>query len=241
VGDPPQREVTSAGRSNHKDGAPDVEERKGRGSQTRPIDEFVDVPPDTPYGRSKREAEELVLNGGYVPHPVVLRPSLVYGPGVLGNLEKMMEAVRRGRFPPLPETGNKRSMVHIDDLIAAAILAAHKPEAVGRTYIVADNAPCSTRDLFVWMSEAVGRSVPGWTIPLWLLRAMAVVGDGIGKIRGRRFVFDSPGLDRLTSDSWYSSARIQKELGWSPERTIRGSLKEMAGVADGMSPEASTR
>lgn len=192
-----------------------------------PIDEENQTPPDTPYGRSKLEAEELVLSGGYVPHPVVLRPTLVYGSGVLGNLEKMISAVRRGRFPPLPETGNKRSMVHVDDLLAAALLAARKAEAVGRTYIVADNTPCSTRELFIWMCDALARQPPGWTIPLWMLSALAKIGDTIGRIRGRRFSFDSAALDRLTSDSIYSSARIQEELGWNPNHTIRESLREM--------------
>lgn len=204
---------------------------RSKDAESRPIDEANQTPPDTPYGRSKREAEVLVLKGNYVPHPVVLRPTLVYGPGVLGNLEKMSEAVSRKRFPPLPEFNNKRSMVSVDDLIEAALLAAEKPGAAGQTYVVTDNVPCSTRDLFVWMSEAFGQKVPSWTIPVWFLRLLARIGDGIGHLRGRRFVFDSTGLDRLTGDSWYSSAKIQKDLGWVPKHTIRESLPEIVHSA----------
>lgn len=196
-------------------------------SERRALDETDDAAPDSAYGRSKREAEELVLRGGYVPHPVVLRPSLVYGPGVVGNIEKMIEAVRRGRFPPVPEVGNKRSMVHADDLIAAAILAAKSPKAAGQIYIVADNGPCSTRELFVWMCEALGRRVPGWTVPAWSLRGLAHAGDMIGSLTRRRFVFDSQALDRLVGDAWYSSRKLQERLGWVPHRTIRESLAEM--------------
>ena len=84
-------------------------------------DESAGCSPDTPYGASKREAERLVLEGEYVPEPVVLRLSMVYGPTRRGNLPRMIEAVARGRFPPLPETDNRRSMVHVEDVVEAAL------------------------------------------------------------------------------------------------------------------------
>jgi UDP-glucose 4-epimerase len=182
---------------------------------------------DTPYGQSKRAAERLVLEGGYVPHPVVLRPSLIYGPSPKGNLEKMITAVRRGRFPPLPETGNRRSMVHVDDVIDAALVVARSPAAAGGTYIVADNEPFSTRQLFEWISEAVGQPVPRWSVPMWTMCVLGRVGDLIGRLRGRRFVFDSDALEKLTDSAWYSSEKLQRELGWVPRHTLRGSLGEI--------------
>jgi len=205
------------------------------GPDTGPVDENWDAEPDTPYGRSKREAEKLVLEGGYVPHPVVLRFCLVYGPSPKGNLSKMIDAVRRGRFPPLPEVSNRRSMVHIDDAIAAAILAAERPEAVGQTFIVADNEPFSTRQLYEWISNAVGRPVPRWTVPLCVLRALGKTGDVIGRVRGRRFVFDSDAFEKLVSSAWYSSAKIQRELGWKPAHTLRESMPEIVASTIGNS------
>jgi len=193
----------------------------------QPTDELWDAEPDTSYGRSKRRAEDLVLRGGCVTHPVVLRPCLVYGPDPKGNLQKMVDAVRRGRFPPLPEVGNKRSMVHIDDLIEAAILAAVHPAAAGGTYIVADNAPFSTRQLFDWICAATGRPVPRWIVPMPLLRMLAVVGDWIGRVRRRRFMFDSDALQKLSGNAWYSSAKIQRELGWRPMHSMRESIGEI--------------
>ena len=204
-------------------------ERETSVQPARPADESVDSPPDTPYGQSKRAAEKLVLEGGYIPHPVVLRPCLVYGPTPKGNLEKMIAAVRRGRFPPLPEVGNKRSMVHIDDVIAAALLAAEHPAAAGQVYIVADNEPFSTRQLFEWICTAAGRRIPRWTMPLWLLRLLGRVGDGIGRLRGRRFVFDSDALAKLTGSAWYTSAKLQRELGWTPQHTLQETMGEMVG------------
>lgn len=196
-------------------------------AQTGPIDESNLLLPNTPYGKSKFGAEKLVLDGGYVSHPAVIRPCLVYGPTPKGNLEKMIEAVRRGRFPPIPEVGNKRSMVHLDDVIEAALLMAEHPSAKGQVFIAADNEPFSTRQLFEWISQATGRKVPGWSVPLWALRVLGRLGDGIGKARGRRFMFDSDSFGKLTSNAWYTSAKLQRELGWRPKHTLRETLPEI--------------
>lgn len=167
------------------------------------------------------------MEGGYVPEPVILRLSMVYGPTRKGNLPKMIEAIRRGRFPPLPETGNKRSMAHVDDVVQAAILAAEKAEAVGQTYIVTDGQAYSTRQIYESICEVLGKPVPSWHVPIGMLKTLAKVGDGIGILRGRRFMCDSDALDKLTGSAWYSQEKIERELGFSPKRRLRGSLAEI--------------
>lgn len=71
--------------------------------------------PATPYGRAKRAAEDAVLEAGakYGMHVVNLWLAMVYGHGGRGNLERMARGIRAGWFPPLPETGNRRSLVHM--------------------------------------------------------------------------------------------------------------------------------
>ena len=183
--------------------------------------------PETPYGRSKLAAERLVLEGAYVPEPVVLRLSMVYGCSRKGNLPRMIEAVAKGRFPPLPEVGNKRSMVHVEDVVQAALLAAEKPAAVGQTYIVTDGQACSTRQMYEWICEALGKPVPSWTIPGGVMRVLAKVGDSIAAVRGRRFLFDSDALDKLVSSACYSSEKIQRELGFRSACDLRSALPEI--------------
>jgi len=183
--------------------------------------------PETPYGRSKLAAERLVLEGGYVPEPVVLRLTMVYGASRKGNLPRMIEAVARKRFPPLPEVGNKRSMVHVEDVVQAALLAAQKQEAVGQTYIVTDGRTYSTRQIYQWICEALATPVPGWTVPIQLLKALAKVGDAIGQLRGRRFMFDSDALDKLVGSACYSSEKIQRELGFRPTNELESGLREI--------------
>jgi nucleoside-diphosphate-sugar epimerase len=191
------------------------------------LDETAVCQPETPYGRSKLEAERLVLEGGYVPEPVVLRLSMVYGPTHKGNLPRMIEAIHRGRFPPLPETGNKRSMVHVADVVKATLLAADLPGAKGQTYIVTDERCYSTRQIYNWICEVLSKPVPQWTIPLGLLQVVAKVGDLIGGLRRKRFMFDSDSLDKLTGSAVYSSEKIRHELGFRPERDLRTALPEI--------------
>ena len=103
-------------------------------------DEYWPGEPETSYGRAKRAAEESVLEIGsrYGMHVVNLRLAMVYGNGGRGNLERMARGIAAGWFPPLPETANRRSLVHVSDVVDAMRLVAAKTAAKGKTYIVAD-------------------------------------------------------------------------------------------------------
>lgn len=194
---------------------------------TKPLTETDELAPDTPYGKSKLAAERLVLHGGFVPEPVVLRPCMVYGPRAKGNVEKMIRAVQSGRFPPLPETGNKRSMIHVEDVAQAAMLAAQHEKAAGQVFIVSDAEACSTRRMYELIRRALGLSVPRWTVPLNLLGVLALVGDGIGRVRGKRYLFDSDALHKLTGTAWFSSDKIRRELAFTSKWTFTSALPEM--------------
>ena len=189
-------------------------------------DETADCRPETPYGKSKLAAEKLVLEGGYVPEPVVLRLSMVYGLSNKGNLPRMIDAVFKDRFPPLPEVGNRRSMVHVEDVVQAALLTAECPEAVGQIYIVTDGRQYSTRQIYLWICHALQKPVPGWVMPLPALRLLAFIGDGLGRLRHKRFVFDSDALDKLIGSAAYSCRKLQSELAYRPlhdlQRTLQG-------------------
>ena len=190
----------------------------------RCVDEqWVEEPPEEDlYGRSKREAERRLAGvaEGTAMEWCVLRPTLVYGPGVKGNLEKMAAAIERGRFPPLAESGNRRSMVHLEDLVDAALLAAGHPAAAGRVYIVSDGRDYSTRQLYEAMCRARGRRIPRWSLPLWPLRLLGRVGDGLARLLRRRMPVDSAVVARLLGSACYRNDRIVAELGFSPWRDL---------------------
>ncbi|RMD65050.1 NAD-dependent epimerase/dehydratase family protein [Candidatus Parcubacteria bacterium] len=196
-------------------------------SASKPVDESAPCAPQTPYGESKLAAEQLVLEGEYVPEPVVLRLPMVYGPTQKGNLPRMIEAIARRRFPPLPEAHNKRSMVHVEDVVVAAMFAAEKEAAAGKVYIVTDGQAYSTREMYLWICEALGRRPPRVSVPLGLLWAMARAGDAMEALLRRRLPFDSDALEKLVGSAWYSSARIERELGFRPRRHLRENLPEI--------------
>jgi UDP-glucose 4-epimerase len=191
------------------------------------VDESSPVNPTTPYGRSKLAAEEIVLGCADVPHVSVLRSCPVYGVGAKGNLTRMIRAVAKGIFPPVPDTGNVRSMVHVEDVTQALLLSAEKDEANGRVFIVTDGRRYTTRDIYELICKALGRRVPPWRIPAVGLRVLARIGDGIGTLTGRNFVFDSKTYDRLLGSAYYDSKRICATLGFHPRWDLEKALPEM--------------
>jgi UDP-glucose 4-epimerase len=201
------------------------------------VDENWPGEPNTQYGKAKRAAEEAVLEAGlkYSMHVVSLRLSMVYGRGGRGNLERMARLIRTGWFPPLPETGNRRSLVHVDDVVAAMRLAADAPLANGKTYIVADSRARSGREIYdairVCFDEISGSSVREgtWQVPAGLLRAGGIVGDMLETVLHRSLPLNSEAISRLLDSACYSSAKIERELGWRAQMSFHEGLREMLG------------
>ena len=96
--------------------------------------------PEGIYGKTKREAELKLLEIGRQSdmQVMIVRPSLVSGPGVKGNLALMQRGIEQGWFPPLPETGNRRSMIHVVDLVEALLLVAKDRRANGGIFTATD-------------------------------------------------------------------------------------------------------
>jgi len=194
----------------------------------RRIDEQWPLPPQTPYGKAKRAAEQRVLEAGrqYPLHVVNLRPALVYGSGVKGNLNHLLSIAQRGGFPALPAVG-KRSMIHVDDVIRAALIAATHPIAHRKTYILTDGQGYSSQDIINQTRLALGKSPPVWQIPRTVLSTLAKLGDYAAGIKIGAVGFNSEALDKLLGWSWYCSDKIQRELGFQPAHTLKEALPEM--------------
>ncbi|MFZ5875394.1 MAG: NAD-dependent epimerase/dehydratase family protein [Nitrospirota bacterium] len=193
------------------------------------LDEIHEPRPTTAYGRSKLAAEEMVFDYGKRTglHVVCLRLSMVYGPGNKGNLFRMISAIDHGRFPSLPDVGNRRSMVHVSNVVDAAMLAPTYSVANGQCYIVTDGRPYSTTELYEMIVRGLGKPVPRRRVPIGMLKGLALVGDVVGRLRGRRFVFDSDAFEKLMGDAWYSSKKISRELGYRPRVTFEDALPDM--------------
>lgn len=192
-------------------------------------DESWAAAPLTAYGRSKLAAETLAFEYGQRGRLGVtcLRLPLVYGRGNRGNLFRMIAAIDRGWFPPFPPIYNRRSLVHVANVVAAAMLAADHPAACGRCYIVTDARAYSTRELYESICRALGKRVPCWSMPMGVLAMLGRIGDYLGRLRGRRVGFDSEALAKLRGSAWYSAMRISRELGYRPLMSLEAALPDM--------------
>jgi len=184
--------------------------------------------PDSDYGRAKREAERMVQDwhARHGARALFLRLPLVYGPGVKGNLRRMLEAVDRRRFPPLPEFGNRRSMVHVED-VCTAILQALQAGTSAEAYTLTDGRAYSSRDIYLALREALGRPPPRWSIPVFVFRILASAGDLLGALSGRRPGFDSQALDKLAGDALYDNEAARTDFQFRPHYNFESALPEM--------------
>jgi len=193
-----------------------------------PLDETASPQPDSAYGRTKWEAECLVHAAGaeHGLHTAVLRAPLIYGPGVKGNLRSLIAAIQRRRFPPLPDTGNRRSLVDVRDVVRALALVAFSPEVAGKTFLVTDGHWYSTHEMCQLIRAALGQGPPRWYVPNGALKTAAVLGDGIQKM-GLPFPFDRTVYHKMLGSACYSSRALEEELGFRPEYTLDKSLPGM--------------
>ena len=167
--------------------------------------------PEGVYGKTKREAELKLLKIGKESdmHVSIIRPSLVYGPNAKGNLQLMLSGVKKGWFPPLPETDNKRSMIHVDDLVLAILLVAEDDRTNGEIFIATDGRPYSSREIYNAMCSALDKSIPKWSIPKFLFDMVSLISPRI-KYK----------LNKLLGDECYSSAKLEA-LGFKAQKTLK--------------------
>lgn len=193
-------------------------------------DESTPCAPQNPYGATKLAAEQSVLESS-LPCTAVLRPALVYGPGSKGNLDLMIRAARKGLFPAIDFPPNARSMIHVDDVVHACLLAATHPGACGQTYILTDGREYATREILSWIFEALGKR-PRYSLPFAALKLAAMAGEAVSMC-GLRSPLTRDSLDKLAGSARYSNAKICRELGFVPSRHLRDGIREMVSATPG--------
>jgi nucleoside-diphosphate-sugar epimerase len=191
-------------------------------------DERRDPRPESAYGHAKLRAEKLLLSSeASGPSAVVLRLPPVYGPGGRGALDEMIGAIARGRFPPPPELGNRRSLVHIDDVVQAVELALQNQRAQGQVYFVTDGGAYSTREIYLSIRHAFGKGPPRWAVPLGVLELGARTAEAIQELTGTTLPLNRDVLNRLTGSAWFSNRKICDELGFAPRFALADALPDM--------------
>jgi len=171
--------------------------------------------PQDPYGISKWEAEQALhrVAAETDMEVVIVRPPLVYGPGVKGNFAQMLKVLERGIPLPLASIDNRRSLIYVGNLVEALILCATHPSAAGQTYLLSDGEDVSTPDLLRQLGNAIGHPARLFPCPLWLLKLA-------GKMTGK-----ADQVERLLGSLQVDSGKIRRDLGWMPPFTLQQGLR----------------
>lgn len=171
--------------------------------------------PQDAYGVSKHEAEQglrqLSANTGM--EVVIIRPALVYGPGVKANFAALMHAVQRSWPLPLGAVHNQRSLVALDNLVDFIVTCITHPQAANQTFLVSDGQDLSTTELVRGMAQAAGVPARLLPVPVWALQAGAsLLGKG-------------DAVQRLCGNLQVDISKARNLLGWVPPMSVEEGLR----------------
>lgn len=170
--------------------------------------------PRDAYSISKYEAEQglfdIAKQSGL--EVVVIRPPLVYGPGVKANFRALMKLVTYGVPLPISAVANRRSLVGINNLVSFILECVENPAAANETFLVSDGNDLSSPQLIQLMASALNKPARLVSAPLWLLR-------GVGSIVGKRNV-----VDRLIESLQVDISKAHDLLGWVPPYLVEDQL-----------------
>jgi nucleoside-diphosphate-sugar epimerase len=181
----------------------------------------VDAPnPQDAYGQSKHEAEQGLrqLSADTDMKVVIIRPPLVYGPGVKANFAALIRAVQRGWPLPLGTVHNQRSLVALDNLVDFIVKCTTHPQAANQTFMVSDGQDLSTIDLVRGMAQAAGVPARLLPVPVWALLAGASL---LGK---------DDAVQRLCGNLQVDISKARRLLDWVPPVSVEEGLRRTMAV-----------
>lgn len=192
----------------------------GENTQVGQIFKETDTPnPQDAYSQSKHEAEQGLrqISADTGMEVVIIRPPLVYGPGVKANFAALMRAVQKGWPLPLGAVHNQRSFVALDNLVDFIITCTTHPQAANQTFLVSDGHDLSTTELVRGMAQAAGVSARLLPVPV---RAIQAVGSLLGK---------GDAMQRLCGNLQVDIAKSRHLLDWVPPISVDEGLRRAFG------------
>jgi nucleoside-diphosphate-sugar epimerase len=190
----------------------------GEATTDRPFTGSDPADPKDPYGISKHEAEQALWSVAAETglDVVVVRPPLVYGPGVRGNFLRLLQLVRSGLPLPFGSANNRRSLVYVGNLADALLVCAVHPNAPGKTFLASDGDDLSTANLCRRIALALDRRPRLVPVPLRILASAAALAKR------------TPEYQRLFGSLQVDSSPLRTELGWAPPFTVNQGLHDTA-------------
>jgi len=208
-------------------------------SDGRVLNEASPTHPDTFYGQTKLDAEQIVLNARRAdgaPLGTVLRFGAVYGSRIKGNYERLTNALSRNRFIPVGDGLNRRTLIYDKDVGRAVVQVVSHPAAAGRLYNVTDGGFFSMNEIIEAICLALGRKPPHFSLPVGPIRTVAGLVGKAANIIGISPPVTRETVDKYTEDIAVDGSLFQEEIGFVPQydlntgwtetiREMRGDLK----------------
>jgi nucleoside-diphosphate-sugar epimerase len=170
--------------------------------------ESDDVNPTSHYGKSKRLAEEYILNNLPKDKSVyILRPCMVHGKGDKGNLNLLYNFIKKGIPYPLGAFDNKRSFLSIDNFCFIIKEMIERNDIHSGIYHLADDEPISTKNLIILINHTANKNVPIWKMPKFLINLIGKIGDFLP------LPINTERIEKLTENYLVSNKKIRNALG----------------------------
>lgn len=185
-----------------------------------PYQETSPLNPHSLYAHSKIRSDEGILklfHGNKQSTAVILRLSAVYGPRLQGNYRTLVKALQRGLFWPVGNGQNRRTMIYIDDMVRAAILAAEHPKAAGTVFNITDGKIHTLNEVINAIACALGKTPPGFHLPGRPVQAFSTLVDRFTK--SLRLPVPSLRLlvDKMMEDVAVSGEKFYRDLSFIPQ------------------------
>jgi nucleoside-diphosphate-sugar epimerase len=173
-------------------------------------------------------AEQLVASYGKGSLSTLsFRLPLVYGPTEKGNLYRMIAAIDRGKFPPLPHVQAVRSMLHVKNFVLAVRAVLQSAGFLKPMYVVTDTKPYSITEVYDLLRKGLGLPPPFSRVPLWALTAGGQCGDIVQALFGTTAPLSSATLEKLIGQAWYSPEALIRDMGYQPRYTFEDAVPEL--------------
>lgn len=182
------------------------------GSPYKSTSEYL---PEDLYGESKRDAELALKKelSGSATELVIIRPPLVYGPGVKGNFKALMGLAKKNVPLPFGAVKNKRSLVSLENLVSLIITCVKHPQPLNETFLVSDDHDVSTNELFETLTRAYAKKPKLWLCPVGLMRFGATM-------LGKKAI-----ADRLFGNLQLDITHTKKTLNWEPPVSFQQAIQ----------------
>jgi UDP-glucose 4-epimerase len=195
----------------------------------RVLDEESPTAPESLYAQTKLAAEQIVLAARRAdgqPLGTVLRFGAIYGARIKGNYQRLVLGLARGRFIPVGNGLNRRSLVHESDVARAVLLAVRHPDAAGKVFNVTDGQFHSLREINAAICASLGHRAPRFYLPSGPARLAAGIVEEVAGRLGLRAPSLRASIDKYCEDVAVDSRRIQAELGFIPQVDLLSGWQE---------------